>query len=417
MSVIRAWLYGKENAIDKDSTIWNFIASVEYSLQSAVLMMIITRVNGLYDAGIFMIAYSVTQMMTTIGNYQMRSFQASDAKQEYSFNTYFTSRIISVIAMVIICLLYSFFQGYDMQRMIIIVLLCTYRLVESVEDVFHGEMQRSMRLDVASKVWSVRIFFDTIAFCCAYLVTKNLIVASISMLISALVVGVILNIEAGKMFYEISCSIKWEGTFKLLWSCLPVCIGGYLYTYLVNAPKYAIDRNLSEEMQTIFNILFMPIFAINMLSMFIYKPLIAKMGRTWALKKKGQFIKNVLLQLGVIVIITLVAIFAGTWIGLDLLGWLYGVDLKLYKEMLGLLLIFGGFAAMSQFLVVVLTIIRKQQYVLIAYFIAFVVVLLVIDRLVLKYALWGAIIAYGLAMGIVTLIPAIVLLYTFIKLK
>ena len=41
--------------------------------------------------------------------------------------------------------------------------------------------------------------------------------------------------------------------------------GAFLFNYLANAPKYAIDANLSEEYQTIFSILFMPIFVINIL--------------------------------------------------------------------------------------------------------------------------------------------------------
>ena len=105
MQYMKKWLFGNEKNIMRDSSIWNLIYSVEYSLLSAVLMLIITRVSGTYATGVFLIAYTVTQMMATIGSYGMRSFQASDIKNEYSFPTYFSSRIVSVIAMVII---YSF---------------------------------------------------------------------------------------------------------------------------------------------------------------------------------------------------------------------------------------------------------------------------------------------------------------------
>lgn len=420
MSVLRyitRWLLGNEKSITRNTAIWNLISSVEYSLQSAILMMVITRANGLFDAGIFLIAYSVTQMMTTIGNYGMRSFQASDVKGEYSFSTYLSSRIVSVLAMIVICMSYSFWQHYDIQRIMIIVVLCGYRLVECVEDVFHGEMQKSLRLDVASKVWAIRIFIDTVTFCVTYILTKNLLTASITMFISAILIAIIFNCSVCKSFEKIVIVPKWNKTMKLLWDCLPVCIGGYLYTYLVNAPKYAIDRNLSEEMQTIFNILFMPVFVINMLSMFVYKPLIAKMGIQWTNHKQKEFVKTLLIQVSVILIITVIVIIGGILIGLDILGVLYGVGLGQYKGMFALLLLFGGFAALAAFLVVGLTVTRKQKYVLVAYLIALVVVLIGIDKLVFQYGLLGASVSYGLGMGIVMIILAIALTITIIKEK
>lgn len=412
---INRWLFGNEKSLARNTAIWNFISSVEYSLQSAILMMVITRINGLFDAGVFLIAYSVTQMMTTIGNYGMRSFQASDVKEEFSFKTYLSSRIVSVVAMVIICMSYSFLQHYDVQRLTIIVVLCGYRLVECVEDIFHGEMQRSLRLDVASKIWGIRIFLDTVTFFIAYVLTKDLLIASVSMFCSALLVSLVLNSCACKLFDKVVISLKWDNTLKLLWECLPVCIGGFLYTYLVNAPKYAIDRNMSEEMQTIFNILFMPVFVINMLSMFVYKPLIAKMGIQWTNHKQKELIRTLLTQVGVILAITIIVIVGGVVIGLDILGLLYGVKLSSYKGMFALLLLFGGFAALAAFFVVGLTVTRKQQYVLVAYLVALLVVLVSIDRLVIQYGLLGASISYGLGMGIVMFILGTALVITIIR--
>ena len=87
MSSIKKWLLGNREKAMRDGSIWNLIFSVEYSLLSAVLMLIVTRVSGLYDAGIFMIAYTVTHMMATIGSFAMRSFQVSDVRNQYSFPT------------------------------------------------------------------------------------------------------------------------------------------------------------------------------------------------------------------------------------------------------------------------------------------------------------------------------------------
>lgn len=415
MGTIKKWLLGTEKHAIRDGAIWNLIYSMEYSLLSAVLMLIITRTSGLYDAGIFMIAYTVTQMMATIGSYGMRSFQVSDVKNQYNFSTYYASRIASVIAMVVICLGYSVLQGYDGQRMTVIVWLCVYRLIEDVEDVFHGEMQKKQRLDIASRIPAIRILISTVCFIVVFIGTKSLVWASAILTISSAIISIAFTVWTSKPFEEISLKTEWRLVPKLLLDCLPLCVGGYLYNYLVNAPKYAIDRNLSEETQTFFNILFMPIFVINMLSSFVFKPLIAKMGILWHEKKVKELAKLFLQQVLVIVAITIIVIIGGMVIGLDILGWMYGVSLGGYRGFFAMLVVFGGFAALGAFLVVALTVVRKQGTVIVAYIVATIVDMLFIDKFVKAYNIWGAGIMYGVAMLVVLLVLSSVLITTMLK--
>ena len=414
MNHIRKWLFGNEKYAMRNSYIWDFAYSIEYSLQSAILMLIITRISGPYESGIFLIAYTVTQLTTAIGNYGLRSFQVSDVRKEYSFRTYFASRIVTIVLMIIATALYSASQGYDRKRIILIIILCAYRIVECVEDVFHAEMQKKMRLDIASKIAAIKIFVSTIAFAVVFYMSKSLVLASIVLLMVAVVISLLLTMVASGEFEEISLKAEWNNIPKLLWVCLPVCAGAFLYNYLVNAPKYAIDRNLSEEMQTIFNILFMPIFAINMLSVFIFKPLIAKMGVMWNEKNKKTFVLYMFRQILVIIGITIAVVIGGVLIGLDVLGWMYGVVLSEYRLLFACLLIFGGFAALVSYLVVLLTIVRKQSSIMVAYGIAMILDIIFIDGLVVRYGIWGAGMSYGLSMGIVLIILTSVLVATVI---
>jgi hypothetical protein len=68
-------------------------------------------------------------------------------------------------------------------------------------------------------------------------------------------------------------------------------------------------------------------------------------------------------------------------------------------------------------LVVVLTIVRKQIFIIIAYLLAMMMDVMVIDGLVIQYGIWGAGAAYGLAMGIVMLILSVVLITTILRRK
>lgn len=401
MKVLSRFIEGKKENIQKNSVIWNMIASLEYSLQSALLILVITRAGGLKDAGIFTIAYTITQMMSTIGSYGMRSFQSSDVLDQYKFETYFTSRIVSTVAMIAATIVYAVIHGCTGNKMVLVVILCIYRTVDVLEDVYQGHIQKKDRLDIASKCNALRIFISTVLFGIVFCFTKDLILASIAFSFSTIVVFVVLNHIANKNFDEIHSRFEFKGVISLMWVCLPICVGGFLYNYLVNAPKYAIDRLLSDELQTIFNILFMPVFVINLLSSFIFKPLIVKMSLIWSKGKKKELIKMVAIQSAVIIVLTAVIAVAGGVLGLDLLELFYSVDLSDYRMILVVLLIFGGIAAVSAYYSVVLTIVRMQKFIIISYVCGLICNFIMVDRLVKKYEILGASLSYGLSVSIV----------------
>ena len=47
------------------------------------------RIDPVNDAGIFVIAYAIGNLMLTIGRYGIRQFQASDVVEKYSYREYY----------------------------------------------------------------------------------------------------------------------------------------------------------------------------------------------------------------------------------------------------------------------------------------------------------------------------------------
>lgn len=86
------------------------------------------------------------------------------------------------------------------------------------------------------------------------------------------------------------------------------------------------------------------------------------------------------------------------------MGIIYGLDLNEYKGLFVLLLGFGGVAALDAFLVIVLTIMRKQRWSIVAYAISMACVISTIDRMVSAFGLWGAGLLYSFSMGVVMVV-------------
>ncbi|MBR2562486.1 MAG: lipopolysaccharide biosynthesis protein [Eubacterium sp.] len=383
---------------------WNSGASFVYSLQSAILLMIVTRVLGLDTAGRFSIYYVTTQMLASIGSFSMRNFQVSDVRSEYSFRTYFSSRVITCTVMVLICLVYALVEQRTPEGLVVVMCLSLYRMTDGMEDVFHAEVQKAGRLDAGSIARLGRYICAVIGFTAACLITKNMAVASAVLFLCSL--GVMLPTLGviRKRYPILRLSFSIGHVWKLLAVCTPVMVSALLYNYLVNAPKYSIERVLTSEVQAMFNILFMPVFLINVLSQFIFDPMIAKMSIWWEKGEDKKLLSAILKQSALILGLTILVALAGYVLGYWLLGLFYGVDLHPWRGLLFILLLLGGIAALAAFFMAILTIMRRQVLIVIAYAISAVVGWRLLDPLVARYEMYGAGFAYGILMGIVLLI-------------
>lgn len=406
MKVIEKILFGAGEKGKSADFFWNMCASIVYSFQSAILLFVVTRISGLFVAGIFSISYIVSQTFAVVGSYSMRNYQVSDMKNKYSYGTYIYSRIISTIVMFVTCMVYSLLEGYTGEKLVLIAILCVYRAVDGYEDVYHGEMQKRNRLDVASRIVTYRIVISSAIFAIGVLCTNDIIFSTALLTISAVLLSWGMNAVAISVM-DMQQKPQKNQVWKLLFEVAPICIGAFLYSYLVNSPKYAIENILSDDMQTIFNIIFMPVFVINMLSSFVFKPYVARMGIYWNEKKQKEFIKLLLLQVGCVLGITAIVMLAGFILGIPVLEFIYGVDLKQYKLLFMMLLAFGGITALDAFALIVLTVMRLQNVVLVSYIVSLIVDVIFMNSLVIKYHMMGAGLVYGMSMVVILLVSLV----------
>ena len=170
-------------SIDRDSFLWNMIGSMLMAFQSVIMLMILTRVLGLVDAGVFTIAFANANLFLNIGKYGMRNFQVSDVKKQFSFADYKISRIITVIAMLLTSVGYTLYTAYEndysAEKTQIIIWMCLFKIVDAAEDIYHGYYQQENRLDIASKCLALRMLSTILVFSLGLIFFKNQLIALI----------------------------------------------------------------------------------------------------------------------------------------------------------------------------------------------------------------------------------------------
>ena len=103
-------LFGKEQNITRRVYFWNLCAGMMFSCQSAILLLAVKRAGGDFAGGVFVILFTVPQMLSALGGYAMRDFQVSDVKEEYSFRDYYSTRVATCFLMVLACVVYGIYR-------------------------------------------------------------------------------------------------------------------------------------------------------------------------------------------------------------------------------------------------------------------------------------------------------------------
>ncbi|MCL1840235.1 MAG: lipopolysaccharide biosynthesis protein [Propionibacteriaceae bacterium] len=361
---VSAAIFGSRH-VARDGVIWNSAASLIFALQSYVLVWVASITLGTDQAGIMSLATAQAYLFWTIGGYSMRRFQVSDVARRFSFVEYIWSRAGTVAAMVIVCAVFLVVDRHS-GNLTVVALVTLLRVVDVCEDVVYGELQQQGHLHAAGRVSAVRSAVVMVVYGVLLFVTHDLVVSlvvSICVSAAVLTLAVTLVRPALSLGGDRACRPREVG--KLLAQCFPLFAAGLLAMYLANAPKYAIEAALADpnRMQGLFAYLVMPVFIINVVSGFIYNPMVATMAHHWRDRALGALGRLVGRVAGTIVGLTIVATVVGYFIGPPVLSFVFHERLDQYAWQFAVLMIGGGMSALAGFATSVLTVQRQQVWV------------------------------------------------------
>ena len=339
---------------------WNILGSMSSAAVSVILLFIVTRALNSASADTYSFAYAIANLFVIVASFQVRDFQATDIREKYSFDTYFVTRIISNVAMVLLLVMYLIFNTNTHSNLGIIFWVSFFRVSEALSDVFQGLFQQKERLDIAGK--SLSKFFHH------------------------------LNLK----------SVKPSNIINVLKDCLPLFINAFLLVSIYNQPKYALNDIFNQGLigngvQRDFSILFTPIFAMNLMIVFL-RPMITQLAVFLEEKKISHFVtyKNNLFKIlfGTCILIFLI----GAFIAIPALDIVYGTNLKQYQTSFVVLLLGGIASTFSTVCDNILTIFRKQHFLVISFTVGYIVSILTAKPLVSKFEIFGASLSFLCAM-------------------
>ncbi len=381
--------------------IWNIMGTGLNSFNSLFFLIIVTRINGINDAGIFSIAYSTALILYTIGLYSGRLCQVTDIENKVKDKDYIVGRIITCVLMIVLAIVFVFIKQYSPYKIGIFILLCVYKATEAFGEILYGIMQKNELLYRSGQSLTIKSLGGLLIFFGIDYLSHNLIYACGSIILLNLVILIIFDFFAVcRPLIKFDLKVNMSNVWYIFKSEFFVFANSFAGIYVLNAPKYAIDSYLTEDIQAIFGYIMMPATVITLFTQFVFMPYLNTMRELYeqkeikALEKIALKIKMAVLAFGMF------ATAAAFIVGPEVLSIIYGEELRPYRINLTVILASYIMYGISYVNLVLLTTTRDTFVQFVVYVVTMIVAFIGSNRLVQNLQINGATLSCAVTLGV-----------------
>ncbi len=393
--------------------LWNTTAGVINAAEAVVMAMVTMRLGTIEEAGILAISFAVGNLLMTIGKFGARVFHSTDTKKTFSFHMYLRERWITVLMMALAMAAYVYVQVYNgawaEAKAFSVIFICCIYMVEALEDCVWGELQRNGYLYVGGRMFTARWAGILISFIMIMTLKHDLVFAlGLSFVVSVCIfLFSILLVKRNRYIKSVPSRAigkeNYGGFFSLLRQAIPFFLSSFSVLYLNNAPKFAIDKMLSDADQACFGFVAMPVFVIALLNQFVYQPYLVMLSDEWNNGMVELFRRRIRRQIAILTGISSACVMGAALIGIPVLSWLYNTDLSGYWGELVVLQVAGFFLALSGYFTVILTTMREGKKLFAGYLMTMIVSFAMMGKVTGLYGTIGASVGYMFLMMILCL--------------
>lgn len=387
--------------------LWNTVGVGAWGMVFPILTVVATQLAGAEQAGRFSMAFAAGTLLMFLSNYGVRNFQVSDIDEHSSFASYQVNRWITSILALVVGLLYCTIRDYGPSMLMLSMGVYVYKVVDGLADVYEGRLQQADKLYLAGISQALRSVAAMAAFSALLLLTRSTAIAAVGMAVAAVATLILVSIPLALLETEPSRPWKMDEVGGLFRHCFPLFSSLFLFNLIESLPKFAMEGMLSYDNQLYFNALFFPAQGILLAAGFMYKPQLLRLANIWSNpRRRKRFDLIVLAMVGVIALITAGTLLFMGWLGIPVMGFMYGVDFERYRTAAYLMIAAGGVSAAIDFLYAIITVLRHQESATKPYLITFAFALVVPTALIWIMGLGGAVIGYLASMVLLLVLLA-----------
>jgi O-antigen/teichoic acid export membrane protein len=249
---------------------WTFVGNVIYAACQWGMIVLLTKLGSPEMVGQFALGLAVTAPIILFANLQLRSVQATDARQEFQFGHYFGLRLVTTALALFSVSIIVWISEFRWETALVILAIALAKSFEAVSDVFYGLLQQQERMDWIAKSMMIKGPFSLLGLGMGVYFTGSLVWGVAGMVIAWASVLVFYDYRSGAKVSRLVLtqdepddylnkgpgliSPQWEWVIlgRLVKIAFPLGIVAMFMSFNVNVPRYFIEHYLGERELGIF---------------------------------------------------------------------------------------------------------------------------------------------------------------------
>lgn len=299
----------------------NSIGSVVLMFGQWLISVLLVRMSGYEDAGIFSLAMTVSNVFSFFANYGLRNYQVSDVNGRYTQSQYMLARVVTSLASVAACAGYlAVAGGYSAVERWAILLYLLYSNVNVLSDTLMGALQLHDRLYINGCSNALRGALCFVAFVGTYLAVHNLLAALGAMVLATLVLTAVYDWRCFRKVETPAAWCKTDGKVvaRMLRVCFALMLSNILPVITTALPRRSIQKLEGTEQLGYFSSIFTPTVLITTLVPAVIIALVPKFADAWNRRDRRGLLRLVgqtyAFTIGFVLLAELAALVAGRFV-------------------------------------------------------------------------------------------------------
>ena len=389
------------------------IGNIVYLIALWLLTVITTQLLGYEDVGALTLAMTIGNVVVNIQLYGVRGFQGSDMAFHYKSNEYVWTRVITIIAGLVIGVLICFLTGYSVQLSYTIVLFLLIKTSETFSDVLFGNIQRVGRLDLAGYSMCIRGFLIVLFFLFGVFFFKKLNGALLIVALSVIMLSLFIDLPFHYKAIPESDRASLTSLLGILKDCFPLFLTAVIPICIIAFPRIILERFYGTVILGFYGNVSTPALLLITLIPPILTTLLPAYGNSYVTKNHYNILRIWKNSVFVTIALSIVCFLGTRLLAERLMVWLYTEKILPYVYYLYFIMIAMALYALIMCNNTALVSMRKNRVILITSILGFVVCLLLSLPLVRNYGIDGAVAVLYFSFGSQLVVQIIWLLRIF----
>jgi O-antigen/teichoic acid export membrane protein len=280
----------------RSNFLWNMGGTAAYALAQWGMLVAMAKIGSPEMVGTFSLALAIAVPVTTLAALSLRSVQATDARGEYTFGTYYRLRCAGAAAAMLIIAACAY--RYDAAVAMVIAIVGLAKGVESVSDIYFGLFQKEERLDLVARSMMMKGPLSLVVLCVALLWSKDLVLGTLALLGSWTAILVLYDARNGRRMIDRQVTpgqsggiFRWDTEIRLFWLALPLGVVTALGTLQQSIPRYVIEGRMDMRSLGVFSAMIYLMNAGSMLVTALGQAAVPRLAIQYSAGDIGSFVR------------------------------------------------------------------------------------------------------------------------------